>query len=167
MIVTPGCAIVRSALHREIGGFVKPWQPTEDRDYWMKLGVLTAFRFVDEVVLHKRHHGAQSVRKYDQTLNWGMRVQLEFLEWLAERGIDAAYLETTPVNIVDDSLHRALGERRWGALELMLETTGQLGLDSALRRRVARLLRVPGPLRGALLSTLLGIRRLARAGSAR
>ncbi len=167
MIVTPGCAIVRRALHCEIGGFEKPWQPTEDRDYWMKLGVLTAFRFVDEVVLNKRHHGAQSVRKYDQTLDWGMRVQLEFLDWLAERGIDAAYLDTTPETIVDESLYRALGERRWGALELMLETTGRLGLDSALRRRAARLMRIPAPLRGALLSTLLRFRRLARAASAR
>jgi len=132
VIVTPGCALVRTDLHRRIGGFTKPWQPTEDRDYWMKLGVLTGFSYCDKVVLSKRIHANQSVRKLARTMNWGMLVQLEYLDWLDEQGIDKSFLATSPRRIAHDAIIKAYRRRNWQALSLILESLRSKGIDSPL-----------------------------------
>lgn len=122
MIVAPGAAMIRAELHHKIGGFEKPWQPTEDRDYWMKLGAITGFRYCSEVVLKKRSHEAQSTKKYAQTLNWGMMVQLEYLTWLDNQGIDKDFLKTNPKLIAHNAIRKAVKKRQWYAIELILET---------------------------------------------
>lgn len=128
MIVTPGAAMIRNDIHRKIGGFEKP-QPTEDRDYWMKLGVITGFRFCNEVVLKKRSHEAQS-SKNEETLNCGMVVQLEYLEWLDDQGISKDFLETNPKKIAHDTIRKLVKKRKWYALDKIIETLQERGISS-------------------------------------
>lgn len=130
VIVTPGAAMVRIDLHHKIGGFEKPWQPTEDRDYWMKLGAITGFRYCDEIVLEKRSHDSQSISKYDETLNWGMMVQLEFLEWLDKQGIDKGFLGTNPKKIAHDTIKKLVIKRKWNILGSILDTLKDRGISS-------------------------------------
>lgn len=113
-IVTPGAAIVRHPLHKRIGGFTKP-QPTEDRDYWMKLGVLTGFKYVDDVILRKRAHESQAVRKINQTLVQGLMVQLEYLQWLDEQKIGSGFLGLGKRQIVNEAIVGAIKRKRYCA----------------------------------------------------
>ena len=53
-IPTPGCAIIRKDKHEEIGGFEKPWQPTEDRDYWMKAEEAKEYGMIDEILTRNK-----------------------------------------------------------------------------------------------------------------
>ena len=131
LIVTPGAAMVRMDLHNKIGGFHKPWQPAEDRDYWIKLGVNTGFRFINKVVLEKRFHKSQSTKKYMETLiYWGMVVQLDYLKWLDEQGIDKDFLHTDPRKIALHTIRKTLRTRRWNSLKLILETLSERGISS-------------------------------------
>ncbi len=107
-IPTPGAAIVDRHLHRQIGGFEKPWQPTEDRDYWMKCGVMAPFLNCGKVILHKRYRPDSSRSRSAIAVYWGMRVQLEFLEWCNSRDIDTAFLDTDTKTIVARAIKRTL-----------------------------------------------------------
>ncbi|GEM_PF-481366 len=108
LIASPGAALVNADLHRAIGGYTKPWQPTEDRDYYIRSGACTTYRFCDAFVLEKIYR-ENSVRIYSrQAVFWGAKVQMEFLDWAAERGIATDYLETTPLEIILRNLKEAL-----------------------------------------------------------
>ncbi len=43
VITTPGAALVRRDLWEKTGGFIPGYEPMEDRDFWMKCGMLAAF----------------------------------------------------------------------------------------------------------------------------
>lgn len=129
LIPTPGAAIVRRELHDRVGGFEKPWQPTEDRDYWIKCGVLAAFKFCDAQVLEKLRRKASSRVYSDIAVFWGMRVQLEFLDWCRGRGIDTSFLQTSPSEIAERSLALAIDRRDWGVAETILEYARRLAID--------------------------------------
>ena len=132
LIVTPGAAVVRKDLHDKIGGFEKPWQPTEDRDYWMKLGVLTGFKYLPDVVLRKREHPKQSVKKYDQTLVWGLMVQIEYYDWLSRQKIDAGFLQLSKKQVVNKALMRAINRKRYSALCPMVRAIRQYDIVTPL-----------------------------------
>lgn len=127
-IPTPGAAIVRRDLHERIGGFEKPWQPTEDRDYWMKCGMLEPFALCDHVVLRKLRRAHSSRVNENPAVFWGMRVQLEFLDWCRARHLDTAFLETTPSEICARALERAIQNRD--------RTTGRHIQDHARKRKI-------------------------------
>lgn len=164
LIVTPGAALVRRELHQKVGGFAKPWQPTEDRDYWMKLGVYTGFRFCKEVVVYKRKHAAQSVQKKIQTLNWGLKVQLEYYDWLQDHGIESSFLGVTVSEIIDDTIRRTIDLRLPAALRLVLITLKEKRLSTSLSSRLQSIARHPsGILEAYVWSMHLGRRwRLGR-----
>jgi len=130
LIVTPGAAIVRADLHRRIGGFDKHLQLAEDRNYWMKLGVITGFRFCDNIVMEKRSHDSQASSRYDEALNSGLIVQLDFLIWLENWGHDKSFLESNPKKIAHQAIRKALKKRRWHSLNLMLHTLHGRGITS-------------------------------------
>lgn len=130
LIVAPGSAMIRLYLHNKIGGFDKP-QPTEDRDYWMKLGAITGFRYCNEIVLEKRSHEAQS-SKNEETLNCGMIVQLEYLKWLDDQGIDKGFLGTNPKKIAHDTIKKLVIQKKWNILTSILDTLKDRGISSPL-----------------------------------
>lgn len=122
IITTPGAAIVRRTLHDEIGGYEKLWQPTEDRDYWLKCGVTAPFTFCDTVVIRKYRRMESMVRAYsDKAIFWGMRVQIEFLDWCTARGIDASFLDFTPEQMATEALQTALRRKDWPTSKLVAD----------------------------------------------
>lgn len=129
---TPGAAIVHESVHRAIGGFEKPWQPTEDRDYWLKCGVTTAFRYCDYPVLTKLRR-RESVRLQGHwTPLWGMKVQFEFIEWCEERGIDTQFLGVSDQMIFEYAIERAVGAGDDEVVREVLNYCAGRGASSAM-----------------------------------
>lgn len=86
-VITPGSAVVRRDLHGRVGGFVPGYEPMEDRDYWIKCGLLEPCAFADEVVLDKTWRPV-SAGKMDAKRIWnGLRSRLALPAWCAEHGV--------------------------------------------------------------------------------
>lgn len=91
-IATPGSAVVRADLHKKTGGFVSGYEPLEDRDYWAKCGCLERVAFCDSVVLDKTWRPASHGSQHAKRIFRGQRAQRDLRNWLAGRGLDAAWL---------------------------------------------------------------------------
>ena len=153
-ISTPGAAMVHRSLHDEIGGYSKPWQPTEDRDYWLKCGVLTAFQGTNTTVLRKYRRSNSMVRTFsDKAVYWGLRVQIEFVDWCRERGIDTDFIPHSPTDFAMAALTRATDVRDWRVASLILGYAEQRhipveGARTWLPRLMRRALRLGDHLTG-------------------
>ena len=120
LIASPGAVLVHAALHHAIGGFTKPWQPTEDRDFYIRCGVTSTFRFCDEFVLEKMFR-ENSMRIYsDIGVFWGAKVQMEFLGWCAERGISTEFLNTGPQEIILRNLKKTIKNHDVRVMKMLL-----------------------------------------------
>lgn len=107
-IITPGSALVRADIHREAGGFVTGYEPMEDRDYWVKCGLLSKVTHCDTVVLDKTWHPASHGSQHAKRIFRGQIAQRALRQWCRTRGIPAPW-------IPDDAeiLRRALNEACW------------------------------------------------------
>lgn len=86
-VITPGSAVVRRELHERTGGFVPGYEPMEDRDYWIKCGLLEPCAHTDRVVLDKTWRPV-SAGKMDARRIWnGLRSRLALPRWCEEKGI--------------------------------------------------------------------------------
>lgn len=135
IITTPGAAIVRRDVFEKTGGFVSGFEPMEDRDFWVKCGMLTGFAFCDTVVLDKTFREGSAGTQVSRRIRSGLRAQLAFFEWCRGRGLDFGFLETSPVKVVDSALKEAIWYRRWEILEPLLAQAVELGVRSFWTRR--------------------------------
>lgn len=113
LIVTPGAALVRRSLHLEVEGFDGLFWPSDDRNYWMRLGSLAAFEFCDTRMLHKRTLASSASLNLDRTVLQGMLAQLGYLFWAGRRGLDTDFLHTSRSAIVAEALEKAFRQRCW------------------------------------------------------
>ena len=116
VITTPGSAIVKRTLHRQVGGFVPGYEPMEDRDFWVKCGMLSSFAFCETVVLDKTWRPMSAGTQIGKRISSALKSQLAFFPWCRERGLDASFLDLTPVDLVNSALKDILWHRRWEAL---------------------------------------------------
>lgn len=87
VVVTPGSAVVKRELHERIGGFVSGYEPMEDRDYWIKCGLLESFAHADRIVLDKTWRPV-SAGKMDARRIWnGLRSRLALPQWCKENAV--------------------------------------------------------------------------------
>jgi glycosyltransferase involved in cell wall biosynthesis len=107
-ITSPGAAVIRSRLLREIGGFDPEMNSLADRQCWIKAGALSGFSYADAPVLEKREHAANMSANLDRALYQAALVQFGFLDWARERGIATDFLETSAEAIIDNVLQKAL-----------------------------------------------------------
>ena len=137
VITTPGAAIVRRDLHERIGGYEKPWQPTEDRDYLLKCGVSAPFQFCEPAVIRKHHRKDSTVRQFSaKAIYWGMRVQIEFLDWCTERSLDTSFLEFSREQMVAEALDRALSYQDWPVSKLVTDYAREHRIGIAIHKRL-------------------------------
>lgn len=97
VIITPGSAVVRAGLHRRAGGFVTGYEPMEDRDYWMKCGLLERVAFCDDVVLDKRWQPASHGSQHAKRIYRGQLAQRRLRAWCESNGADASWIPSEQV----------------------------------------------------------------------
>lgn len=91
-VATPGSAIVRADLHRQVGGFMTGYEPLEDRDYFAKCGCLERVAFCDTVVLDKTWRPASHGSQHAKRIFRGQSAQRDLRRWLDGRGLDSAWM---------------------------------------------------------------------------
>lgn len=87
-IVAPGAAIVRRKLHELCGGFDANLPAAEDRDYWLRCGMLETFGYCPEVVCEKTARPDAASRNLGRNLIGGVTVQIKFLDWCRSQGLE-------------------------------------------------------------------------------
>jgi glycosyltransferase involved in cell wall biosynthesis len=161
-IATPGAAMVRAKLFRDIGGFDARVNTIADRDFWMKAGVLCEFGFVDGPVIEKRLHGTNMCANRDRSLFQAAFVQLEFLIWCQARGIDTAFLGTTRQAIIDNVLRKARETRSLDGIAQIIQLADKRAIRTELVERSRRYEKLTPAAAGLELSVRAGVERLAR-----
>ena len=146
VLTTPGATVVRRDIFEKTGGFVSGYEPMEDRDLWLKCGVLSGFAFADTVVLDKTFREGSAGQQIGRRIENGLKAQLAFLGWCRERGIDAAFLGQGRADIVDQAFKEAVWHRRWEVVDSLRRQAEALGVHSfwyhraGLQARAGRLL---------------------------
>lgn len=107
-VITPGSAMVRADLHRRVGGFVTGYEPLEDRDYWIKCGLLEPLGFCDQVVLDKAWHPSSHGSQHAKRIYRGQLAQRALRSWCRENAVDGGWIPPDR-----EILRRALDEAVW------------------------------------------------------
>lgn len=107
-VITPGSAMVRAELHHRVGGFVTGYEPLEDRDYWVKCGLLEPMGFCDTVVLDKAWHPSSHGSQHAKRIYRGQQAQRALRAWCLDRGVDGGWIPSDA-----EIVKRALDEAVW------------------------------------------------------
>ncbi|MDX2079817.1 MAG: glycosyltransferase family A protein [Terrimicrobiaceae bacterium] len=125
-IITPGSALVRREVFLEAGGFVTGTEPMEDRDFWLRCGLLTRFAHADSVVLDKTwrpgSHGSQAAKRIYR--GWLAKRRLRM--WGDDRGRDVRWIPDDRI-LVTQAIKEAFHEQRWELLVPLLRDVEAVG----------------------------------------
>jgi len=126
-IATPGAALVRRDIHQKSGGFVSGYEPLEDRDYFIKCGLVSDCTFCDTVVLDKRWVPASHGTQHAKRIFRGQRAQRQLKTWCQERGVDASWIPSDQ-EILRRALDEAVWRRETSILKPLREEAKKLGV---------------------------------------
>jgi glycosyltransferase involved in cell wall biosynthesis len=120
-IITPGSAIIRKDLHWRIGGFVSGYEPMEDRDYWIKAGMLESCAFANAVVLDKVWRPVSAGKMHERRIWNGWRSRIALPGWCKERGVEwPEILPQDSKNILERAVNEAVHYGCWGLVGALL-----------------------------------------------
>jgi glycosyltransferase involved in cell wall biosynthesis len=119
VIITPGAAVVRKSLHERVGGFVTGYEPMEDRDYWLKCGLLEGVAYLPVPVLDKTWRPSSHGSQHAKRIYRGQIAQRALRNWCQERGIDSSILPSDQV-FLKKALDEAIDWKCWEILEPLL-----------------------------------------------
>ncbi|MGV3531523.1 MAG: glycosyltransferase [Chthoniobacteraceae bacterium] len=131
-ITSPGAALIRATLLKEIGGFDVRMNSLADRQLWIKAGVLAPFNYADVSVLEKREHAGNMSGNLDRALYQAALVQFDFLDWAHARGIDTGFLRTSPDGIIDNVLLKAMDTLSLKGAADIVALADERGIDTKL-----------------------------------
>lgn len=120
-IITPGSAVIRKTLHDRIGGFVTGYEPMEDRDYWIKAGMLESCGFANAVVLDKIWRPVSAGKMHEKRIWNGWRSRVALPEWCKEHGV--AWPEILPrddKSLLERAVNEAAHYGCWGIMGSLL-----------------------------------------------
>ena len=126
-VITPGSAIVRAELHTRVGGFVTGYEPLEDRDYWIKCGLLEPMGFCDHVVLDKAWHPSSHGSQHAKRIYRGQRAQRALRTWCQQQGVDGGWIPSD-AEIVKRALDEAVWRRTGNILRPLRKEAKSLGI---------------------------------------
>jgi glycosyltransferase involved in cell wall biosynthesis len=144
VVITPGSAIVRKSLHDRVGGFVTGYEPMEDRDYWLKCGLLERVAFCDTPVLDKTWRPSSHGSQHAKRIYRGQIAQRALRNWCQERGIDPSILPSDQV-FLKKALDEAIDWKCWEILEPLLVEAKEIGLGHWKAKLMALLHRDAAP----------------------
>jgi len=127
VIITPGSAIVRKSLHERIGGFVSGYEPMEDRDYWLKCGLLERVAYCPKPVLDKTWRPASHGSQLAKRIYRGQNAQRALLAWCRDQGINSKILPSDKV-FLKKALDEAIDWKCWEVLRPLLNEAKAVGL---------------------------------------
>ncbi len=137
-VITPGSAVIRRDLHERIGGFIPGFEPMEDRDYWIKAGLLASCAHADRVVLEKTWRPV-SAGKMDARRIWnGLRSRLALPTWCEKIGV--AWPEELPRNkkvLLEKAVNEAVWYGCWEIVGALLQECRKAGLRTFWTMRAA------------------------------
>ena len=151
-VATLGSALVRRDLNDAVGGFDESFRQVEDAEYWLRCGVMTSFAHCDQIVLDKTYSPNSLGQQQTRSVWFRLQLQMKFLLWCRERGINTGFLQTSPAGIVDHALTRAWRQRDWALLAPLLEQAARENVSTlwCLRARAkVAMLKVSGRLPSA------------------
>lgn len=127
-ILAPGAMLIHAGLFREAGGFDSRRDGVEDQDLFIRLGLLSRFKYCPAVVLRKKQHAANVSGNWRLTLMKGLACTLDHIDRLRQAGPADALPAHAAGKAVDLALRRAF---RYGAPDAVREV-----LELARQRRV-------------------------------
>jgi len=128
-VITPGSAVIRRELHERIGGFVPGYEPMEDRDYWIKAGLLESCAHADQVVLDKTWRPV-SAGKMDACRIWnGLHSRLALPGWCRQHGVAwPSALPHDQKTLFEKAVNEAVWFRCWDVLGPLLDDCRRRGI---------------------------------------
>lgn len=143
-VITPGSAVIRRDLHERVGGFVSGYEPMEDRDYWIKAGLLSPFVHVDHVVLDKTWRPVSAGKMNARRIWNGLRSRLVLPGWCEKQGVQwPTELPQEKKVVLEKAVKEAVWCGCWEILGVLLREcqqakvrtfwTMRAGLEFALR----------------------------------
>jgi hypothetical protein len=144
VIITPGSAIVRKSLHERIGGFVTGYEPMEDRDYWIKCGLLEIVAYCPKPVLDKTWRPASHGSQHSKRIYRGQRAQRALKAWCREQGIDPKIFPSDKV-FLKKALDEAIDWKCREILRPLLNEAKAVGLNHWRAKLMALLHRGGAP----------------------
>lgn len=126
-IATPGSALVTKTVHQAIGGFVTGYEPMEDRDYWIKCGLLEKIAFCDMVVLDKIWRSSSHGSQHSKRIYRGQRAQRALKKWAHDRTVGTDWIPDDRV-IIKSALDEAVWRRCYDVLKPLLQETKTVGI---------------------------------------
>ena len=137
-IATPGAALIRSSVFERAGRWNPSFNTTADRDLWCRAGTVAEFGFVDQIVVERRIHDSNMSADKNRGRRQAVEVQLSFLEWCALRGVDAAFLETSVLEIFERNAERAIQEKAFEAATWIADEAARRGINSPALTRARK-----------------------------
>ena len=119
-IATAGCALIRRSLNEAVGGFDESFRQVEDAEYWLRCGVTAAFEHCGHLVLDKTYHPSSLGQQHASSIWYRAQLQLKFLDWCGQRGVDTGFLNVTKARIFDHAFTRCRRQRETAILEPLL-----------------------------------------------
>ena len=144
-IITPGSAIIRKDLHGRIGGFVTGYEPMEDRDYWIKAGMLEACAFANAVVLDKIWRPISAGKMHERRIWNGWRSRVALPEWCERHGIEwPEILPRDSKTLLERAVNEAVHYRCWSLVGALLNECRKATVRSFWTIRAALEFRLRG-----------------------
>ncbi|GAT32010.1 glycosyltransferase [Terrimicrobium sacchariphilum] len=125
-IITPGSAIVRREVHLRVEGFVSGYEPMEDRDYWIKCGLLKPVAFCDTAVLDKTWRPASAGTQDAKRIYRSLLAQVALRKWCKERGIDFSWAPKN-AGFAREAIRQALFWKTPAIMPALLRKADDLG----------------------------------------
>ncbi len=127
-IITPGSALIRRSVFEKVGGFVSGTEPLEDRDLWLRCGLLTSFAFCDTVVLDKTwcpgSHGSQTAKRIYR----GWLAKRRLRAWGQAAGLEVDWIPCD-ADLVRQALREAIYWKCWEILPTLCRDAEAVGLS--------------------------------------
>lgn len=143
-IATPGSALIKKSLHEQVGGFVTGYEPMEDRDYWIKCGLLEKIGFCDMVVLDKIWRLASHGSQHSKRIYRGQVAQRALKTWASERAIATDWIPHEK-QIIKSALDEAVWRRCGDILKPLLREARAIGLFHWRAKLLAAFYHEPSP----------------------
>lgn len=128
-IITPGSAVVRRDVFERAGGFLSGTEPMEDRDLWLRCGLLAPTAHCGTVVLDKTwrpgSHGSQAAKRIYR--GWMSKARLR--RWGAARGLDVSWIPSD-ADLVTQAIREAIHYRCPEILPALLRDARSAGFQN-------------------------------------